>query len=91
MPTTLYDWAAQAAEDLGMPAEAQWVGDRETVTWVLDLARDLAHGVTRPAAPVGAFLAGVAVGLRGAGDAALREQVRGQLGAALSASVEGLG
>jgi hypothetical protein len=29
---------------------------------VLDLARDVAHGVTRPAAPVTAFLLGLAAG-----------------------------
>jgi hypothetical protein len=32
---------------------------------VLDLARDAAHGVARPAAPVSAFIVGLAVG-RGA-------------------------
>lgn len=37
--------------------------DREAVTrLVLDLARDVAHGVARPAAPLTAFLLGVAVG-----------------------------
>jgi hypothetical protein len=36
---------------------------------VLDLAREVAHGVLRPAAPVTAYLLGVAVG-RGADPAA---------------------
>jgi hypothetical protein len=34
-------------------------------TMVLDLARDVAHGVMRPAAPLTAYLLGIAVG-RGA-------------------------
>ena len=36
----------------------------ETVQWVLDFSREVAQGVARPGAPVGAFLAGVAVGRR---------------------------
>jgi hypothetical protein len=32
------------------------------VTAVLDLTRDVAHGVARPAAPLTAYLLGVAVG-----------------------------
>jgi hypothetical protein len=32
------------------------------VAAVLDLARDVAHGVARPAAPLTAYLVGVAVG-----------------------------
>lgn len=36
---------------------------------VLDIARDVAHGVLRPAAPVSAYLLGLAVG-RGADPAA---------------------
>ncbi len=32
---------------------------------LLDLARDAAHGVARPAAPVTTFLVGLAAGLRG--------------------------
>ncbi|GAA4678494.1 hypothetical protein Prum_042890 [Phytohabitans rumicis] len=47
-------------------------GDAAT-TLVLDLARDVAHNVVRPAAPVTAYLLGLAVG-RGAdaADAAAR-------------------
>ncbi len=39
--------------------------DRVPVQEVLDLARDAAHGVERPAAPVTTFVAGLAAGLRG--------------------------
>jgi hypothetical protein len=62
MEGTLYDWAQEAVAALGLPDDARWVGDKETVQWVLDFARDVAQGVARPGAPVGAFLAGIAVG-----------------------------
>jgi hypothetical protein len=79
MEGTLYDWAADAVEALDLPDEARWVGDKQTVQWVLDLARDVAQGVARPGAPVGAFLAGVAVARRlGDGPAAL-DDVRAAL------------
>jgi hypothetical protein len=55
--STLDDWtdAVREALDLG-PVETKLV---------LDLARDVAHGVMRPAAPLSAYLMGLAVG-RGA-------------------------
>ena len=62
MEGTLYDWAQDAAAALDIPADGRWVADKDTVQWVLDLAKDIAQGVVRPGAPVGAFLAGVAVG-----------------------------
>jgi hypothetical protein len=72
MEGTLYDWAQDAATALGLPDDGRWVADKETVQWVLDLARDVAQGVARPGAPVGAFIAGVAVARRiGDGQAAL--------------------
>ena len=64
MDGTLYDWAQDAAARLDVPEEGRWVADKETVQWVLDFAREVAQGVARPGAPVGAFLAGVAVGRR---------------------------
>lgn len=39
---------------------------------VLDLAREAAHGVTRPAAPLATFAAGLALGQRGGGLEELR-------------------
>jgi hypothetical protein len=55
----LETWTAEACRSLGLdPTE---VDER----LVLDLARDTAHGVMRPAAPLSAYLLGVAVG-RGA-------------------------
>ncbi|GAA4601313.1 hypothetical protein GCM10023195_03180 [Actinoallomurus liliacearum] len=63
----LEEWLDTACAELGIDrAEV----DRDLV---LDLARDVAHGVARPAAPLTAYLLGLAVG-RGepARDAAAR-------------------
>jgi hypothetical protein len=56
---TLDEWNAAACRALGLTPEQA----RQQL--VLDLARDVAHGVARPAAPVTAYLLGLAVG-RGA-------------------------
>ena len=56
--TVMDEWIAAASAELGLE------GDFD-VNVVLDLARDVAHGVERPAAPVSTFLLGLAVG-RGA-------------------------
>ena len=59
MAGELNTWMADACGALGLdPAEVN-------LSLVLDLARDVAHGVARPAAPLSAYLLGVAVG-RGA-------------------------
>jgi hypothetical protein len=79
MEGTLYDWAQEAVSALELPDEAQWVGDKETVQWVLDFAREVAQGVARPGAPVGAFLAGVAVGRSPARGPQALEDVRAAL------------
>jgi hypothetical protein len=85
MEGTLYDWAQEAATALDLPEDGRWVADKETVQWVLDFAREVAQGVARPGAPVGAFLAGVAVGRRiGDGPQAL-EDVRQALEPTLNA------
>jgi len=61
--TALDDWTDVASRALGLaPGDV----DRDLV---LDLARDVVHGVLRPAAPLTAYLLGVAVG-RGADPAA---------------------
>jgi hypothetical protein len=51
---TLEEWTAAVCADLGIP--------QPDTKAILDMARDVAHGVARPAAPLTAFLAGVAVG-----------------------------
>ena len=56
---TLDEWIAAASRELGLePSDVR-------TQLVLDLARDVAHQVARPAAPVTAYLLGLAVG-RGA-------------------------
>jgi hypothetical protein len=65
--TVMDDWVTTACAELGLgPAQVP-------VPVVLDLARDVAHQVLRPGAPVSAYLLGLAVG-RGAdpADAAAR-------------------
>jgi hypothetical protein len=52
-------WIAAACQELGLKP------DDVRATTVLDVARDVAHQVVRPGAPVSAYLMGVAVG-RGA-------------------------
>jgi hypothetical protein len=55
-PAALDDWTAAVCTALGL--------DRDAIdtALILDLARDVAHGVARPAAPLSAFLVGLAAG-----------------------------
>ncbi|MFD0904289.1 DUF6457 domain-containing protein [Actinomadura sediminis] len=57
--SVLEDWIGAACRELGLDR-----GDIDR-DLVLDLARDVAHGVARPGAPLTAYLLGLAVG-RGA-------------------------
>lgn len=57
--TTLEEFTAAACAELGLPE-----GSVDT-RLVLDLARDVAHNTVRPAAPVSAYLLGLAVGRGG--------------------------
>jgi len=59
---TLEEFTAAACAELGLPPDAV------DADLILDLAREVAHNTVRPAAPVSAYLLGLAVG-RG-GDAA---------------------
>ncbi|MCX4469270.1 hypothetical protein C5N14_12005 [Micromonospora sp. MW-13] len=61
--TVLDDWVTAACAELGLDP------DQVPVPVVLDLAKDVAHQVLRPGAPVSAYLLGLAVG-RGADPAA---------------------
>lgn len=64
----LDQWVAAAVQELGLgPADVQTKA-------VLDVARDVAHEVLRPGAPVTAYLIGVAVG-RGADPADAAERI----------------
>lgn len=57
----LQTWADRVIAELDLPVPM----DPPTVQLILDLARDAAHGVARPAAPLTTYLLGIAVG-RGA-------------------------
>lgn len=56
---TLEEWLTRVAADLDLDREAI---DRDRV---LDVTRDVAHHVARPAAPLTAFLIGLAAGRAG--------------------------
>lgn len=53
-PEALEEWLSAACETVGVDAGSV------DIALVLDLARDVAHGVARPAAPLTAFVAGLA-------------------------------
>jgi hypothetical protein len=55
----LSDWVTAVGRELGLEDALEGVGLVDTV---LDLTSDVAHGVSRPGAPVTAFLVGVAAG-----------------------------
>lgn len=56
--SAMSEWVAEVCRDLELELADQEV----TVNQVLDLTADVAHGVARPAAPVTAFLVGLAAG-----------------------------
>ncbi len=58
---TLDEWVRELADALGVDAAAT------DVPLLLDVARDAAHGIARPAAPLTTFLVGLAAGQRGGG------------------------
>jgi hypothetical protein len=56
--STMSEWVAEVCAELGLD-----LTDHDaTTTTVLDLTADVAHGVARPAAPVTAYLVGLAAG-----------------------------
>lgn len=57
-PDVLADWVRRVRTELQLP--------EVDAAAVLDLARDVAHGVARPAAPLTTFLVGLAAGRAGA-------------------------
>lgn len=62
--TVLDDWIAEAKSELGIDLEVDVPG-------LLDMTKDVAHGVARPAAPLTAFLVGYAAAQAGGGAAAV--------------------
>ncbi|KPM57145.1 molybdopterin-guanine dinucleotide biosynthesis protein MobA [Frankia sp. R43] len=65
----LDEWMARVMPALGLAP------DSVDATLVLDLTRDVAHGVARPAAPLTAFLVGLAAGRAGGDSSAVRAAV----------------
>ena len=63
----LETWLDQVAGELGVDSATV------DVKGLLDLTRDVAHEVARPAAPLTTFLVGVAVGQRGGDISVTRE------------------
>lgn len=57
----LTDWAKECGDELGVDLTIE----RADVDRILDITRDVAHQVARPAGPVTAYVLGIAVG-RGA-------------------------
>lgn len=68
----IHRWVLSAGDALGVDPQAV------DVEALLDLARDVAHGVARPAVPLTSFLAGYAVAAAG-GDRAAFERVLAQV------------
>jgi molybdopterin-guanine dinucleotide biosynthesis protein A len=66
-PEALDEWAAALRVELRLTAE------QLPTAAILDLAREVANGVARPAAPLSAFAAGLAAGLRGGEAPAIAE------------------
>ena len=64
--STLEEWTDAVVAELGI---ADLV-DGRTRDLVLDMTKDVAHGVARPAAPLTAYLMGLAAGRAGSADEA---------------------
>lgn len=77
-PEALEEWLAAAAAELGLDSEAV------DIATVLNVARDVAHDVARPAAPLSTYLLGVAVG-RATGDPEAELSVQAEALTALAA------
>ena len=76
MASTVEDWLREAARTLEYaPGDAGLLGD-EAATVLLDLTRDVAHGVARPAGPLSTFVLGLALGSSGGGVDDLRRLAR---------------
>jgi hypothetical protein len=60
MTEALSDWLDRAVLATGTTNARELVGE-QVVQVVLDLARDAAHNITRPAAPIATFALGLAV------------------------------
>jgi len=77
-PAQLESWMAALSKELGVDF------DDVDVQGLLDVARDAAHSVTRPAAPLATFLVGYAAAQNGGGADAVAEASRKASALALS-------
>jgi len=77
-PAQLESWVAALSVELGISL------DEVDIQGLLDVARDAAHSVTRPAAPLATFLVGYAAALNGGGADAVAEASRKASALALS-------
>jgi hypothetical protein len=68
-PEALDAWAAALRERFGLDA------DDLPISLILDLAREVANGVARPAAPFSAYVAGLVAGRAGGSPEQVREAV----------------
>jgi hypothetical protein len=75
-------WLQIAIQEAGAEGVDPALLSQEAVTVLLNLARDAAHGVARPAAPLATFAAGVALGQAGGGLAELSAAVERVVAAA---------
>lgn len=66
----LNEWVADVSAALGVELEVD-------ISEMLDLARDAAHGVARPAAPLTTFLVGYAAASGGGDEQAVRDAIAG--------------
>lgn len=72
----LDDWLREAAAALGYtPADGAVLGE-DAAGVLLDLTRDVAHGVARPAGPLSTFVLGLALGSSAGGIDDLRRLAR---------------
>ncbi|MGH9040872.1 MAG: DUF6457 domain-containing protein [Acidimicrobiia bacterium] len=60
-------WLQIAAQEAGADQVDPALLTQDAVTALLNLARDAAHGVARPAAPLATFAVGLALGRSGGG------------------------
>ncbi|WP_240634154.1 MULTISPECIES: DUF6457 domain-containing protein [Streptomyces] len=65
----MYEWIAAVKAELGVDLDVDVAG-------LLDMTKVVAHGVARPAAPLTAFLVGLAAAQEGGGPAAVADANR---------------
>jgi hypothetical protein len=75
--STLSDWIDEIARDFGIEELGELVDPEVVQPLILDMTRDVAHGVARPAAPISAYLLGLAVGRAAGSGPGERELAQG--------------